>query len=77
MRKETILPIMAERILPTSTVCTDCYTRYDKLGAMAQGYTHHRINHLERVYVMGHVHTQTIQGLWSLLKRGIGVFTIR
>ncbi|HEV2578158.1 MAG TPA: IS1595 family transposase [Acidobacteriaceae bacterium] len=71
-KEKTILPIMAERILPASTVYTDSYTTYDKVGAMPQGYAHHRINHSERVYVMGHVHTQTIEGFWSLLKRGIG-----
>jgi len=71
-KEKTILPIMAERILPASTVYTDSYTTYDNVHKMAQGYVHHRINHVEKVYVMGHVHTQTIEGFWSLLKRGIG-----
>jgi hypothetical protein len=35
------------------------------------GYVHHRIQHSEKVYVMGDVHTNTIEGFWSLLKRGI------
>jgi transposase len=68
----TIFPIIAERVLPASTVYTDCYTTYDNLGKMPQGYEHHRINHSAKVYVMGHVHTNTIEGFWSLLKRGIG-----
>ena len=37
-----------------------------------QGYTHRRINHSTKVYVMGDVHTNTIEGFWSLVKRGIG-----
>jgi transposase len=39
------------------------------------GYTHRRIRHSERVYVSGDVHTQTIEGFWSTVKRGIsGVY---
>ena len=72
VKESTILPIMAERILPASNVFTDGYTTYDNVGKMEQGYFHQRINHSERVYVMGDVHTQTIEGFWSLLKRGIG-----
>lgn len=37
-----------------------------------RGYTHHRIAHSEKVYVVGNIHTNTIEGFWSLLKRGIG-----
>ncbi len=36
---------------------------------------HHRIRHLDRVYVDGDVHTQTIEGFFGLLKNGIrGVY---
>ena len=30
------------------------------------------INHSEQVYVSGDVHVNTIEGFWSLTKRGIG-----
>ena len=34
-----------------------------------------RINHSEKIYVMGDVHTNTIEGFWSLIKTGIrGVY---
>ena len=36
------------------------------------GYEHKRINHSAKVYVAGEVHTNTIEGFWSLVKRGIG-----
>jgi hypothetical protein len=36
------------------------------------GYEHKRVHHSERVYVDGDVHTNTIDGFWSLVKRGIG-----
>lgn len=72
VKEKTIFPIMAERILPKSTVFSDCYTTYDRVAGMPEQYTHERINHSAKVYVMGEVHTNTIEGFWSLLKRGIG-----
>jgi transposase len=68
----SIFPIIAERVLPASTVYTDCYTTYDHLADLPQGYNHQRINHSAKVYVMGDIHTNTIEGFWSLIKRGIG-----
>jgi transposase len=71
-KSKTILPIVAERVLPSSTIFTDDYPIYDGVVGMGHGYTHNRINHSAKVYVMGDVHTNTIEGFWSLLKRGIG-----
>jgi transposase-like protein len=68
----TIYPIVHEYVMPASTVYTDEYSIYDRLATETNGYVHHRIKHAERVYVMGDVHTQTIEGFWSLVKRGIG-----
>lgn len=72
VKVESIFPIIAERILPSSTVYSDYYTTYDQVNKMPQGYNHQRINHSAKVYVMGDIHTNTIEGFWSLLKRGIG-----
>jgi hypothetical protein len=55
--------------LPGSTVFTDDWTPYRGIGG--RGYTHHRIRHSEKVYVSGDVHTQTIEGFFSNLKRGV------
>jgi transposase len=69
----TIMPHIEERVLPESTVYTDEYTVYRKVGKA--GYTHRRVKHSERVYVAGDVHTNTIEGFWSLVKRGLsGVY---
>jgi transposase len=55
-----------------STIYTDDYSGY---SGVERGYQHHRINHTERVYVEGDVHTQTIEGFFSLVKNGIrGVY---
>jgi transposase len=72
-KKATLFPIIEERILPRSTVFTDELHTYDKLGG--KGYIHDRVRHSERIYVSGDVHTNTIEGFWSLVKRGLdGVF---
>jgi transposase-like protein len=68
--RATLFGIAKEYILPESTVYTDDYTSYH--GLAGEGYQHRRINHSAGVYVMGDVHTQTIEGFWSLVKRGIG-----
>jgi transposase len=72
VRSATIFPIVHEYVMPASTIYSDEYPIYDRLATPANGYVHHRIKHAERVYVMGDVHTNTIEGFWSLVKRGIG-----
>jgi transposase-like protein len=57
-----------EFVLEGSTLFTDEYRGYDKLGGT---YRHHRINHSARIYVDGDVHTQTIEGFWGLVKNGL------
>jgi len=43
---------------------------YAKLGDLA--FRHGHVSHNAGVYVSGDIHTNTIEGFWSLLKRGIG-----
>jgi transposase len=75
VKANTVLPIIAERVLPATSVFTDDYPIYDKVGMLSGGYEHNRIQHSAKVYVMGNIHTNTIEGFWSLLKRGIeGVY---
>jgi len=75
VKTETVFPIIHEHVLPESVVFTDEYSIYDRLATPANGYVHRRIKHAEKVYVMGDVHTNTIEGFWSLVKRGIsGVY---
>jgi transposase-like protein len=72
VKSDTLLPLVVERILPASTVYSDEFRGYDALGTSPRGYVHDRIKHSERVYVSGDVHTNTIEGFWSLVKNGIG-----
>ncbi len=66
----SLMPHITKRVLPSSTVYTDEYRPY--LGLQKQGYDHRRIHHSENVYVSGDIHTNTIEGFWSLVKRGVG-----
>jgi transposase len=62
-KANTILPIIPERVLPESIIFTDEYPIYDKLGLHANRYEHKRIQHAQKVYVVGDIHTQTIEGV--------------
>ena len=74
-KSATLLETVREHVLPKSTVFTDEYNSYDGMGRMREGYEHRRINHSAKVYVMGDVHTNTIEGFWSLVKNGVrGVY---
>lgn len=73
VKADTLIGLIKEHVLPQSVVFTDEYPSYAGLGV--RGYTHRRINHSEHVYVAGEVHTNTIEGFWSLVKNGIkGVY---
>jgi transposase len=73
VKGSTLLGIVKERILPKSTIFTDELNAYDGIKHMkGMGYEHLRIHHTSKVYVVGNVHTNTIEGFWSLVKRGIG-----
>ena len=75
IQSATLFPIIREHVLPKTTVFTDERSTYDGVGYMQNGYNHRRIMHKEKVYVVGDVHTNTVEGFWSLVKRGIsGVY---
>jgi transposase len=65
----SLMPQIEKRVLPESVVYTDEWRGYGRLAR--SGYEHHRIHHSQEIYVMGDVHTNTIEGFWSLVKRGI------
>ncbi len=49
-------------------LCTDQWVGYKHLG---KEYPHAVIDHAKEQYVVGAVHTQTIEGFWSIIKRGV------
>lgn len=71
--EKSLMPHIRTKVLPESVVYTDEAVVYDKLGKM--GYQHDRVNHANKVYVSGDVHTNTIEGFWTHMKRGVsGVY---
>ncbi len=51
-----------------SLLATDDHHAYAHLG---ETFTHGAVTHSKKQYVMGAIHTNTIEGFWSILKRGI------
>jgi transposase-like protein len=52
-----------------SLIATDESGAYH--GLNKAGYPHASVNHQAKQYVVGAVHTNTIEGFWSLFKRGV------
>ncbi len=65
----TVPEIMGRNIKQGSTLYTDTSGVYH--NAKNQGYTHFSVNHKKNEYARGPVHTNTIEGFWSQLKRSI------
>ena len=70
--KATLAAFIAEAVSnKVSLICTDQYPAYQHLNPRR----HRAVDHSKGQYVVGAVHTQTIEGFWSLVKRGmVGTF---
>ena len=65
---ETLSTEILKSVKETAKLYTDEYTSYKRLKKV---YDHQVVKHSQFQYVQGRVHTNTIEGFWSLLKRGI------
>ena len=65
---ETLTKEIIHNIKQSATLYTDEYTSYSGMNRI---YDHSTVKHNSGQYVNGRVHTNTIEGFWSLLKRGI------
>jgi hypothetical protein len=52
-----------------SLLCTDQYPGYKPLD---KDYPHATVDHARGQYVIGAIHTQTIEGFWSIFKGVVG-----
>jgi transposase-like protein len=69
--KATLQGIIKENVLDGSTVCTDEHKSYDGLDKIAdKKFVHKRVNHSAKQYVDGMAHTNGIESVWAVLKRG-------
>ncbi len=66
--KEDIQKAVLDNVAIGSKVMTDEYAAYNALNSF---YSHDSISHSMGQYVSGDVHTNTLEGFFSLLKRGI------
>ena len=65
----TLQPIIEETVEPGTTVYTDEFLAYN--GLRRAGYDHKQIQHADKVYVLGDIHTQTVDGFWGNFKNSI------
>lgn len=65
---ETLQSIVREKVKKGANLMTDEFRSYNGLGL---DFIHETIAHGAGIYVDGNIHTNTIEGYWSLLKRGI------
>ena len=73
-KKESILPIVGEVLPPKTMIYSDDSATLALVRWMGKSHKHSTVNHSES-YVNGYAHTNTIDGFWSLVKRGIkGVY---
>jgi len=67
LRRETLLPIIREKIVPDSVVYTDSFRVYNVLDVSE--FRHHRINHSEAFVRDKHNHINGIENFWNQAKR--------
>lgn len=68
-RAATLLPIIKDNVSKAAVVSTDTASAYVSLKKL--GYMHGAVNHQIKEWKRGIHHTNTIEGFWSHLKRGI------
>jgi transposase-like protein len=73
VKASTLIPIVNENIAKEARVMTDdAATYYNKLDGFT---SHETVNHAAKEYVRGDVHTNTVEGYFSIFKRGMkGVY---
>lgn len=66
---KTIKPIIEQSVSKDAILVTDGFGAYAGLGKQYK--EHHVLNKEREEYVKGEYHTNTLEGFWTLLKRGI------
>ncbi len=67
--KETLQAVIRENVSPDATIYTDEWALY--VGLDREYAAHYRIKHKDGIYADGHIHTQTIEGFFGNVKRGL------
>lgn len=69
LQGQNVIPIANENIEPGTKIITDDFAGYRYFKT--EGFDHVTVNHAQKEYARGIAHTNTIEGFWSQLKRGI------
>ena len=69
VKRNTLFPMITKNVSNDSTIFTDEMHSYDTVSKM--GYAHEVVQHAAKQYVRGNAHVNTIESLWSTIKRGI------
>jgi transposase-like protein len=64
---ETLKKAILDNVRKDSTLCTDESKSYN---GMEEHFDHRKVNHSAKQYVDGMAHTNSIESVWALLKRG-------
>jgi transposase-like protein len=67
-KAKTLKPIIRENVKKGAVIMTDEFRAY---RGLSKDYTHKTVNHSIYEYVVDDIHVNTLEGFWSLLKRGI------
>lgn len=70
LTKQTLGEIVLNNVDRSSKLITDDYNPYKGLGKHFAG-GHHTVNHSRKEYVRGDIHSNTIEGFFSIVKRGL------
>jgi len=69
VKRKTLEPVIQANVKAGAEIHTDEMGSYRFLNTL--GYRHESVNHQNREYVRGNVHTNGIEGFWAHLKNGI------
>ena len=73
VKRHTIVPFINKNVAHDAILYTDEFPSYHTFART--GFNHKRIEHGAKQYVNGNIHSNSIEGFWSLVKRGIaGVY---
>ncbi len=70
IRARTLLPMITKHVSNgDTTIFTDELRSYNQVAKL--GYSHEVVQHAAKQYVSGNAHVNTMESLWSTIKRGI------
>lgn len=70
-KSENVLPEIMRNVKPGSRITSDAEHSFGALGYLGKGYDHVALNHRQGEYSRRGRSTGSVEGFWSLVKRGI------